>query len=56
MSKPTKEDSHASLLAMENRLFERWMDTMQDKSQAMFACVGGHAHHFSNYRDNAKPL
>jgi hypothetical protein len=53
MSKPTKEDNDASLLAMENRLFDRLMDAMQDKSQAMYAFVDRHVHHFSNSCDNA---
>jgi hypothetical protein len=33
MSKPTKEDNDASLLATENPLFGRLMDAMQDQSQ-----------------------
>jgi hypothetical protein len=54
--KPTKEDNDASLLAMENRLFDRLMDAMQDQSQAMYAFVDRHVHHFSNCCDNAQPL
>jgi hypothetical protein len=56
MSKPTKEDNDASLLAMENRLFDRLMDAMQDQSQAMYAVVERHVHHLSNSCDNAQPL
>jgi hypothetical protein len=56
MSKPTKEDNDASLLTMENRLFDRLMDAMQDQPQAMHAFVDHHVHHFSNYRDTAQPL
>jgi hypothetical protein len=56
MSKPTKEDNDASLLAMENRLFDRLMDIMQYQSQAMYAFVDRHVHHFSNCCDNAQPL
>jgi hypothetical protein len=37
MSKPTQEDNDASLLAMENRLFDRLFDAMKDQSQAMYA-------------------
>jgi hypothetical protein len=37
MSKPTKEDNDARLLATENCIFDRFMDAMQDQSQAMFA-------------------
>jgi hypothetical protein len=35
MSKPIKEDNDASLLAMENRLFDRLLDAMQYQSQAI---------------------
>jgi hypothetical protein len=56
MSKPTKEDNDASLLAMENCLFDRLMDAMQDQSQAMYAFVDCHVHHLSNSCDNAQPL
>jgi hypothetical protein len=56
MSKPTKEDNDASLFATENRLFDRLMDIMQDKSQAMYAFVDRNIHHFSNSCDNAQPL
>jgi hypothetical protein len=56
MPKPTKEDNDASLLAMENRLFERLMDAMQDQSQAMYAFVDRHFHHLSNSCDNGQPL
>jgi hypothetical protein len=45
MSKPTKEDNYASLLTMENRLFDCLMDVMQDQSQAMYAFVDHHVHH-----------
>jgi hypothetical protein len=55
--KPTKEDNDASLLAMENCLFDRLMDdVMQDQSQAMYAFFDRHVHHFSNFCDNAQPL
>jgi hypothetical protein len=37
MSKPTKEYNDASLLAMENRLFDRLFDATKDQSQAMYA-------------------
>jgi hypothetical protein len=37
MSKPTKEDNDASLLALDNGLFDRLFDAMKDQSQAMFA-------------------
>jgi hypothetical protein len=56
MSKPTKEDNDASLLAMENRLFDQLMDAMKYQSQAMYAFVDRHVHHFSNSCDNAQPL
>jgi hypothetical protein len=56
MSKPTKEDNDASLLVMENRVFDCLMDAMQDQSQSMYAFVDRHVHHFSNYCDNAQPL
>jgi hypothetical protein len=56
MSKPTKEDNDASLLALENRIFDRLMDVMQDHSQAMYAFVDRHAHHFTNSCDNAQLL
>jgi hypothetical protein len=56
MSKPAKEDNDASLLAMENRLFDRLMDAMQDQSQAMYAFVDRHVHQFSNSCDDAQPL
>jgi hypothetical protein len=56
MSKPTKEDNDASLLAMENRIFDRLMDSMQDQSQAMYVFVNRHAHHLSNSCDDAQPL
>jgi hypothetical protein len=56
MLKPTKEYNDASLLSMENRLFDRLMDVMQDQSQAIYAFVDHHVHHFSNCCDNAQPL
>jgi hypothetical protein len=56
MSKPTKEDNDASLLAMENRLLDRLMDAMQGQSKAMYAFVDHHVHHLSNSCDNAQPL
>jgi hypothetical protein len=57
MLKPTKEDNDASLVAMENRLFDRLMDAMQDQSQAMCAFVDHrHVHQLSNSCDNAQPL
>jgi hypothetical protein len=56
MSKPTKEDNDASLLAMENRLFDCLMDATQDQSQAMYAFVDRHVHHLSNSCDIAQPL
>jgi hypothetical protein len=56
MSKPTKEDNDASLLAMESRLFDRLVDAIQDQSQAMYAFVECHVHHLSNSCDNAQPL
>jgi hypothetical protein len=37
MSKLTKEDNDASLLAMENHLFDRLFDAMKYQSQAMYA-------------------
>jgi hypothetical protein len=55
MSKSTKEENDASLLALENHLFDRLMDAMQDQSQAMYAFVD-RVHHFSNSCDNAQPL
>jgi hypothetical protein len=55
-SKPTKEDNDASLLAMENCLFDHLMDAKQDQSQSMYAFVDRHVHHFSNSCDNAQPL
>jgi hypothetical protein len=39
MSKPTKEDNDASLLAMENHLFYRLFDDMTYKSQSMYAFI-----------------
>jgi hypothetical protein len=56
MSKSTKEDNDASLLAMENPMFGSLMDAMQDQSQAMYAFVDRHVHHLSNSFDNAQPL
>jgi hypothetical protein len=58
MSKPTKEDNDASLLAMDNRLFDCLMDAMQYQSQAMYAFVDCHinVHHLSSSCDNAQPL
>jgi hypothetical protein len=56
MPKPTNEDNDASLLAIENRLFDCLMDAMQYQSQAMYAFVDRHAHHLSNSCDNAQPL
>jgi hypothetical protein len=56
MSKPTKEDNDASLLATENCLFDRLMAAMQDQSQAMYAFVDHRVHHFSYSCDNAQPL
>jgi hypothetical protein len=56
MSKPTKEDNDANLLAMENRIFDRLMDAMQNQSHAMYAFVDRHVHHFYNSCDNAQPL
>jgi hypothetical protein len=56
MSKPTKEDNDASLLVMENCLFELFMDAMQDQSQAMYTFVDHHVHHLSDSCDNAQPL
>jgi hypothetical protein len=53
MSKPTKEDNDASLLVMENHLFDRLMDSMQDQSQAMHAFVDRRVCHLSNSCDNA---
>jgi hypothetical protein len=41
---------------MENRLFGHLMDAMQDQSQAMYAFIDRHVHHFSNSCDNAQPL
>jgi hypothetical protein len=37
MLKPTKEDNEASLIAMENLLFDRLFDATKDQSQAMYA-------------------
>jgi hypothetical protein len=56
MSKPTKEDNDTSLLVMENRLFDHFMDGMQDQSQDMYAFVDSHVHHLSNSCDNVQPL
>jgi hypothetical protein len=56
MSKPTKEYNDASLLAMENRLFDRLMDAMQYQSEAMYAFIGRHVHQLSNSCDNAQRL
>jgi hypothetical protein len=56
ISKPTKEDNDASLLAMENHLFDCLMDAMQYQSQAMYAFVDRHVHHLYNSCDNAHPL
>jgi hypothetical protein len=56
MSKPTKEDNDASLIATENRLFGRLMDVVQDQSQAMYAFVDRHVHHLSHSCDNAQLL
>jgi hypothetical protein len=56
MSKPTKEENDASLLAMENHQFDCLMDAMQDQYQAMYAFVDLHVHHFSNSCDNAQSL
>jgi hypothetical protein len=56
MSKPPKEDNDASLLAMQNRLFDRLMDAMQDQSQAIYTFVDHHVHHLSNSCDSAQPL
>jgi hypothetical protein len=56
MSKPTKEDNDASLLATENSLFGRLMHGMQDQSQAMYAFIDRNVHHLSNSCDNAQPL
>jgi hypothetical protein len=60
MSKPIKEDNDASLLAMENHLFDHLMDAMQDQSQTMYVFFDRHVHciihHLSNSCDNAQPL
>jgi hypothetical protein len=56
MSKPTKEDNFASLLVMENCLFDRLMDAMQYKSQSMYAFVDRHVHQLYNYCDKEQPL
>jgi hypothetical protein len=56
MLKPTMEDNDSILLAMENRLFDRLMDAMQDQSQAMYAFIDRHVHHLSNSCDNAQQL
>jgi hypothetical protein len=56
MTKPTKEDNDAILLAMENRIFDRMMDAMQYQYQAMYVFVDRHFHHLSNSCDNAQPL
>jgi hypothetical protein len=56
MLRPTKEENNASLLAMENHLFDLLMDAMQDQSQAMYVFFDRHVHHFSNSCDNAQPL
>jgi hypothetical protein len=56
MSKSTKEDNDASLLAMENHLFDRLMDAIQDQIQAMYVFVDYHVHHLSNSCENAQPL
>jgi hypothetical protein len=56
MLKLTKEDNDASLLAIENRLFDRLFDAMQDQSQATYAFIGRHVHHLSTYCDNAQPM
>jgi hypothetical protein len=56
MSKPTKEDNDASLLAVQNLLFNHFMDVIQDQFQAMYAFVDRHGHHLSKSYDNAQPL
>jgi hypothetical protein len=56
MSKPNKKDNDASFSSMENRLFGRVMDPMQDQSQAMHAFVDRHIHQLSNSCDTAQPL
>jgi hypothetical protein len=56
MLKPTTEDNDASLLAMENHLFDRLMDAMQYQSQAMYAFVDRHVHYLSNSCENTQPL
>jgi hypothetical protein len=61
MSKPTKEDNGASLLAMENHLFDRLCDAMKDQSQNMYefmnhALEDRQVLHLSNYCDNTQPL
>jgi hypothetical protein len=56
MSKPTKEYNDASLLTMENHLFDRFMGAMHDQYQAMYAFVDRNVHHLSNSCDNAQPL
>jgi hypothetical protein len=56
MPKTNKEDNDSSLLVMENGLFDRLMDAMQDQPQAMYNLVDHHVYHFSNSCDNAQPL
>jgi hypothetical protein len=61
MLKPTKEDNDASLLAMENHLFDRLTGAMKDESQATYAFIDHiledrQVHHLSNSCDNAQPL
>jgi hypothetical protein len=56
ISKPTKEDNDATLLAMENHIFDRLMDAIQDQYQAMYAFVDRHVHQLSNSCDNSQPL
>jgi hypothetical protein len=48
MSKPTRENNDASLLARDKRLFEHLMDAMQDQYQAIYAFIDHHVHHLSN--------
>jgi hypothetical protein len=61
MSKLTKEDNDASLLAMENHLFYHLFDTMKHQPQAMYAFMDHgledhQVHHLANSCENTQPL
>jgi hypothetical protein len=61
MSKPTKEDNYASLIAMENHLFDRLMYASHARSVSSHVCfplltVMFTNTYLSNSCDNAQPL